>query len=200
MNQLHNSVNLLSRPKTGSRQKDTIMPKISLITPSFNQDKYLEECIDSILSQNYPNLEYIIMDGGSTDRSVDIIKKYERYLTYWQSRPDKGQYWAINEGFKKSTGEVMCWLNSDDKYHPLALFNVASLFTELPHIQWITGQPTVLGKHGDIISIVPLPKWSRRRYLFYDHDSLHIQQESTFWRRSLWEKAGAYLDVSLNYA
>jgi glycosyltransferase involved in cell wall biosynthesis len=104
----------------------TDLPKISIVTPSFNQGEFLEECIDSVLSQNYPNLEYIIMDGGSTDISILIIKKYEKYLTYWQSQPDGGHYAALNQGFNKTTGEIMAWLNSDDKYHPNAFFKVAA--------------------------------------------------------------------------
>lgn len=92
--------------------------KISIVTPSFNQGEYLEETIDSVLSQKYPNLEYIIMDGGSKDNSVDIIKKYEKYLTYWESKPDRGQSHAINKGLKKCNGEIFNWLCSDDYLEP----------------------------------------------------------------------------------
>jgi len=102
-----------------------LYPKISIITPSFNQGKYLEETIFSVLGQNYPNLEYIIIDGGSTDNSVDIIKKYENQLTYWISEPDNGQSHAINKGFMKATGGILAWLNSDDMYLPGVLDYVA---------------------------------------------------------------------------
>ncbi len=177
------------------------LPKISIVTPSFNQAEYLEECIDSILSQNYPNLEYIIMDGGSNDGSAEIIKKYEDRLTYWQSTPDQGQYWAINEGFKKSSGEILHWLNSDDKHHPRSLFYVAYIFNTFRNVQWIMGRPTVWDKKGTLVSVLdPLPQWSREKYLSRHYGPPHIQQESVFWRRSLWEKAGSYIDTTLRYA
>jgi glycosyltransferase involved in cell wall biosynthesis len=177
-------------------------PIISIVTPSFNQGQFLEECIDSILSQNYPNLEYVIMDGGSTDNSVEIIRKYERYLTYWQSKPDKGQYDAINEGFKKTTGEIMAWLNSDDKYHHHAFFKVAYLFGKHRDMEWVTGRPTIWEKDGGMEYVLSefLPAFSRERYLKKDFKSTFIQQESTFWRRSLWEKAGGMIRTDLNYA
>src|SRR5215469_5586779 len=94
------------------------LPKISIVTPSFNQAEFLEETIRSVLDQNYPNLEYVVVDGGSTDGSVDIIKKYAHRLAWWVSEPDDGQYAAINKGFKHSSGEIMAWINSDDKYLP----------------------------------------------------------------------------------
>src|SRR5262245_40289062 len=94
----------------------TRFPKLSIVTPSYNQGRYLKDTICSILDQGYPNLEYIIMDGGSTDESVEIIKKYERHLAYWQSEKDRGQNHAITEGFKHATGVIYAYLNSDDKY------------------------------------------------------------------------------------
>ncbi len=98
--------------------KDLTFPKLSIITPSFNQGKYLERTIRSVLNQQYPNLEYIIIDGGSTDESVSVIKKYERYLTYWVSEPDQGQVDALNKGFSQATGDWVSFQNSDDVYFP----------------------------------------------------------------------------------
>jgi len=179
----------------------TVLPKISIVTPSYNQAEYLEECIESILSQNYPNLEYIIMDGGSTDGSVEIIKKYEKQLTYWQSKPDGGQYQAINEGFRRSSGEIMTWLNSDDKYHAGALHLVELAFRAMPQTDWITGRPTAWDDLGTLTTIFDhVPLWSQERLLFHGKDDYYIQQESTFWRRALWDRAGGKLDTTWQLA
>ena len=104
---------------------DNLLPKITIITPSFNQSNYIEETIRSILLQNYPNLEYIIIDGGSTDGTIDIIKKYEKWITYWVSEPDEGQSDAINKGLKQATGDIFNWINSDDLLLPNALNSIA---------------------------------------------------------------------------
>ena len=96
--------------------KDISWPKISIVTPSYNQGDFLEQTILSVLNQNYPNLEYIIIDGGSTDKSMEIIKKYEKYISYWISEKDNGQADAIKKGFRKSSGEIFAWINSDDNY------------------------------------------------------------------------------------
>ena len=177
------------------------LPKISIITPSFNQGEFLEECIDSILGQNYPNLEYIIMDGGSSDNSVEIIKKYQRYLTYWQSQPDGGQYAAIEDGFSRSTGEIMAWLNSDDKYHHHAFYKVAYAFSTFPHPDWIVGRQTCWDKNGDVSFVDgSLTTYCRNYFLEKRPDNPYIQQESSFWRRTLWEKAGSCLRKDLDYA
>jgi len=183
------------------RNNDDQLPTISIVTPSFNQGDFLEECIDSILSQNYPNLEYIIMDGGSSDNSFEIIKKYEKYLAYWQSEPDGGQYNAVNEGFKRTSGELLGWLNSDDKYHRDALFKVAYIFESSLGVEWITGRPTFWGKDGEFTHIEPvLPTYCRRDFLEGRYNQPFIQQESTFWKRSLWERAGGCLRTDLEYA
>ncbi len=176
------------------------LPLISIVTPSFNQADYLEECIESVLGQGYPRLEYVIMDGGSTDGSVEIIKKYEKYLTYWQSCPDGGQYRAITEGFRHTTGEIMAWLNSDDKYHPLAFAKVACAFADHPEVAWLTGRKTLWDRTGNLTWIDGDDTYfSRRKFLEGHFNKPFIQQESTFWCRSLWEQAGGSLahDISL---
>lgn len=176
-------------------------PRISIVTPSYNQAKYLEECIDSILSQGYPNLEYVVMDGGSTDGSVKIIKKYEKHLTYWQSGPDEGQYAAINAGFTHTTGDIMAWQNSDDRYHPNTFLKVACTFTEYHDVDWITGIRTIWGSDGEIRVIDrTTPYFSRRKYLSGNYGTPCIQQESTFWRRRLWNQAGGCLDTRFTLA
>ena len=106
-------------------------PKISIVTPSFNQAEFLEQTICSVLNQNYPNLEYIIIDGGSTDGSVEIIKKYADKFTYWVSEKDNGQYDAINKGFSHTTGDIMGWINSSDIYYPWTLSMIAEIFEKI---------------------------------------------------------------------
>ncbi|MGE5498035.1 MAG: glycosyltransferase, partial [Syntrophothermus sp.] len=193
------SVSKIKEPGVSPKMK---YPKITVVTPSFNQGEFLEECIQSILGQNYPNLEYIIMDGGSSDNSVDIIKKYERHLYYWQSKPDGGQYDAINRGFEMSSGEILCWLNSDDKLHPGSFELAARIFSSFDNINWISGRHTCWNEEGKMSFVIPqIPDISRKTY--YDwalRKGIFIQQESTFWRRSLWEKAGGKLAISYKLA
>ena len=114
-------------------------PKISIVTPSYNQGKYIEQTILSVINQNYPNLEYIIIDGGSTDETVDIIKKYEQHITYWVSEKDNGQSHAINKGIEKCTGQIFNWLNSDDWYEPNVLFNIANEFMNDTSLEFVSG-------------------------------------------------------------
>ena len=185
-----------------------VLPKISIVTPSFNQGRFLEETIHSVLHQHYANLEYIVIDGGSTDNSVDIIRKYESQLAYWTSEPDKGQYDAINKGFSKATGDVMAWLNSDDKYNPWAFQVVGNIFASLPEVEWIsTVFPTCMDDKGEVFWCHYLRGFNRAGFQkgeYYPgkhwHFKGYIQQESTFWRRSLWERAGARVDNTLQYA
>ena len=141
-------------------------PKISVVTPVYNQVQYLEKTILSIVNQNYPNLEYIIIDGGSTDGSVDIIKKYEQYLTYWVSESDSGMYDAIQKGFDKSTGEIMCWLNADDVFLYNSLFAVSNVFMNNPSINWITSHHTVIDENDVITFVKPTKQYCK--YHFYN--------------------------------
>lgn len=202
---VNNSIEKNNKGVSASLIVKKTLAKISIVTPSFNQGEFLEECIQSILEQGYPNLEYIIMDGGSKDGSVEIIKKYEKYLSYWQSQPDGGQYIAINDAFKNTTGEIMAWLNSDDKYHPNALLKVESAFTNYQEIQWLTGRATAWDRDGKFTYFEPsIPEWSREYLLNLTQEIRErrrfIQQESTFWKRSLWEQAGSQLNLQLELA
>lgn len=173
-------------------------PKISIVTPNFNGVQFLEETIESVLNQNYPNLEYIVIDGGSTDGSIDIIRKYESQLAFWVSEPDSGMYHAIQKGFENSTGELMAWINSDDKYHSGAFTIISEIFSNFQEINWLTAIPTAIDEKGRTIHTGVGRNWSK--YDFLTSDYKWIQQESTFWRRSLWEKAGRTFDLSLKYA
>ena len=178
-------------------------PKISVVTPNFNQEKFIEKTILSVLDQGYPNLEYIVIDGASTDGSQEIIKKYKNRLAYYVSEPDRGMYDAINKGFSKTSGEIMCWINSDDVLAEKSLFRVAKLFQENPQTNWIMGFPTIINEEGTIT-------WQGQDakvfspYFFYLHNHLRdfsfIQQESCVWRRNLWEKAGGGMDLSYSLA
>lgn len=178
-------------------------PKISVVTPNFNQKKFIEKTILSVLDQGYPNLEYIIIDGASTDGSQKIIEKYRGRLAYYVSEFDKGMYDAINKGFAKSSGEIMCWINSDDVLAEKSLFTIAKLFRENITVNWIMGYPININEEGTIILQGQGAKVFSP-YFFYLHNHLRgfsfIQQESCVWRRSLWEKVGNGMDLSYSLA
>ena len=171
------------------------MKRISIVTPSYNQGAYLEETIKSVLMQSDENIEYIIMDGGSTDDSVEIIKKYEKYINSWVSQKDNGQAWAINKGFEKSSGEILCWINSDDMYLPNTLKTVRKAFDKIT-------EPTII--YGNCIHFNPLSEWSEGSNVKgstkdYDLELVdYIIQPSSFWNRKAWEIVGQ-LNDSLNY-
>lgn len=174
--------------------------KISIVTPSLNQAELLEGTVTSVLSQNYPDLEYIIIDGGSTDASADIIKKYADKLTYWISEPDNGRGDAVDKGFRHATGEIMAWLGCGDKYCPWTLEVVSQIFTRLPEVEWLTtGSPLIWDENG--LPVMCNFRYGYSRQAFSDGCYLPtvatMQQESTFWRRSLWNRAGGYIDTKL---
>jgi len=176
------------------------MIKISIITPSFNQGKFIEETIQSVLGQKYPNLEYIVVDGGSTDNTRKILKKYTGKMI-WISEKDKGQSDAINKGMRMATGDVMAFLNSDDLYAKRTLYKVARFFTDHPKAQWVSGDYFIINqKKKKIRSFV---RWYKRFLrLFSSYPLLrltnYVIQPSTFWRRNVYENVGEF-DVGLPY-
>lgn len=184
------------------------LPTISIITPTYNSERFLEATIQSLLNQNYPALEHIIIDGGSTDGTLDIIRQYESHLTYWISEPDSGMYDALQKGFARSTGSIMAWLNSDDMYPAWTLHSVARIFADLPDVDWITSiRPMIWNSDNLPVDTMALTGFSKTGFFQGEHLPHHsgfkleaIQQESTFWRRSLWDAAGATLDTTLRYA
>lgn len=177
---------------------DDHWPRISIVTPSYNQAQTLEATIRSVLDQGYPDLEYLVLDGGSDDGSAAIIERYSDRLAFWRSAPDGGHYPAVDEGLKRSTGEVMGWLNADDLLHPGSLWTVGEIFRTFPQIEWLMGNPSFLDKLGRTVHVGEAPRWSRYRYL--RRDFRFIQQESVVWRRSLWDRAGGHIDTSYSFA
>jgi glycosyltransferase involved in cell wall biosynthesis len=170
-------------------------PKISVVTPSYNQGQFLEETIRSVLLQGYPNLEYIIIDGGSTDESVEIIRKYERWITFWTSEPDGGQTNAINKGFKSSTGEIVAWLNSDDLYTAGALFTAAKAFAERPRSAVIYGGVNTVDAGTTILSHVNSHDFNLQE--LYRHN--YIGQPASFISAEAIKEVG-FLDERFQYA
>jgi glycosyltransferase involved in cell wall biosynthesis len=174
-----------------------VHPKISIVTPSFNQATMLEHTIRSVLDQGYPNLEYIVIDAGSTDGSVDIIRKYADRLAYWISEPDRGHADGINKGFAHATGEIMAWINSSDGYYPWTLATVARVFRDVPEAQWISGLASYFSEGLYPVSVEHA---TRNMYDFLSGDYAWLQQESIFWRRTLWESTGGHLDIDVKLA
>lgn len=175
-------------------------PKISIVTPVYNQVKYLEQTILSIINQGYPNLEYIIIDGGSTDGTVDLIRKYESHLSYWISESDNGMYHAIQKGFEKSTGEIMCWLNSDDVFFDKCLFAIADIFTHHPEVKWFSGKSASIDENGIICSVDDTIDIQFCKYDFYIGRGFWVPQSSTIWHRSIWEQIGGTIDTTFRLA
>ncbi len=180
------------------------LPKISVITPSYNQAGFIEETIQSVLDQGYPNLEYLVMDGGSEDGTVEILRKYEKCLQ-WTSGKDRGQSDALNKGFRQATGEILAFLNSDDRYEPGALRIVGDFFADHPDAHWVTGRCRVVDVRGhEIRKLVTTYKnfwlWIRSLQVLKVID--YISQPATFWRRSVIDKVGLFdedLRFSMDY-
>ena len=172
-------------------------PKITVVTPVYNQADFIEKTIQSVLDQGYENLEYIVIDGGSTDGTYDIIKRYDADLAFHVSEPDSGMYDALQKGFDKSSGDIMFYLNGDDMLYPKTLFSVAEIFSNL-NIHWLTGVASSIDEKGRIVGVANLEKWSK--YKFFSGHYQWIQQESTFWSRELWNKAGGYIDKNCKLA
>lgn len=170
------------------------LPKISIITPSWNQGPFIERTITSVLSQGYPNLEYIVMDGGSTDGTIDILKKYEGRLL-WTSEKDKGQADAINKGIARSTGDIIAYLNSDDVYEPGALNKVADHFSAHEETMWLTGQCRIIDEQDrEIRRLITAYKNFLLRHYSYSLLLVTnpVSQPATFWRRSVISDLGLF--------
>jgi glycosyltransferase involved in cell wall biosynthesis len=171
-------------------------PKVSIITPSFNQGRFLEESIRSVLEQTYPNIEYILVDGGSRDQSVEIIKKYQQHFTWWVSENDTGHADALNKGFAHATGEILAWLNSDDVYYPNAVAEAVALLKEHPEVGMVYGDADLIDNSGAAVGQFAARQTDYRRML---RGSVHIPQATTFFRADLWKQVGP-LDLSLFFS
>ncbi len=172
------------------------MPKISIVVPSFNQGRFIAATLQSIVDQNYPKLQLIVVDGGSKDETVEVIKQYAAHIDWWVSEPDSGQTAAINKGFGRSSGEIMAWINSDDLAAPGSLFRVADWFAAHPETDVVYGDRLLIDENGDEVSRWILPSHSRRVLDWADF----IPQETLYWRRSAWNLVGARLDESFRFA
>ena len=174
----------------------TELPRVSIVTPSYNQARFLEQTIQSVLEQDYPNLEYFVMDGGSTDGSLEIIQRYAPRLAGWVCEKDRGQTDALNKGFARATGQILAWLNSDDTYEPGAVSAAVAALTSRPDAAAIYGEANFIDENGRVIGRFPaaqtdLPRL-RRGYVY-------VPQQATFFRGDLWRAIGP-LDPSFYFA
>ncbi len=172
------------------------IPLVSVITPSYNQASFLEETIRSVLEQDYPNIEYIIIDGGSTDGSREIISRYADRLAWWVSEPDRGQTDAINKGFAVARGEILAWLNSDDTYLPHAIAQAVDYLRSHPEAGMVYGDANLVGENGQVLGRFPAAQTDYRRLR---RGYVHIPQQAAFFRASLWHKVGP-LDPTFFFA
>jgi len=176
----------------------SLWPRVSIVTPSYNQDQFIEETIRSVLLQGYPNLEYIVIDGGSTDDSVEIIKKYEPWLAYWVSEEDRGQSHAINKGFEHATGDIFAWLNSDDYYIQQALYNISVKFNSS---NWLLGIANIVDNHDKLASINPVAKSKKHIdacFKLPTKKNFPTAQPAHFWSKEIWKEVG-FLNEKYHY-
>jgi hypothetical protein len=185
-------------------------PKVSVVTPSFNQGKFIADTFESVLGQNYPNLEYLVLDGGSTDETGIILDRYRPRLSYSCSQKDNGQADAINKGFARATGDILAWLNSDDQYAPDALMHVATAFDLFPDADVVVGGCGLVQSAGSAPSRIHHPKLPMAKVVplpasqLLDVDNCWLKghfffQPEVFWRRRIWEDAGANVSDDLYY-
>ncbi|MCJ7715179.1 MAG: glycosyltransferase [Anaerolineales bacterium] len=171
-------------------------PLVSIVTPSYNQAEFLAETINSVLNQTYPRIEYIIVDGDSTDGSVEIIKQFQDRIAWWVSEKDQGQTDAINKGFQQASGDIFAWLNSDDRYHPQAVSEAVQYFIKNPEVGLVYGDLNFISHKGNIVG-----RFNAREtnYQKLKRGFVHIPQPAAFWRASLWKEVGP-LDPSMFFA
>ncbi len=184
-------------------------PSIAIVTPSFNRGTFLGACLTSVLEQHYPRLQYVVMDGGSSDGSLETIEASAQQLHYWQSQPDAGAYQAVADGFGRTEAEILGWINADDMHLPWTLHVVGGIFRDCPEVDWVTTEtPMEVAADGLPYTCWRFPGFSQRGFRAGENlpgpgsppGAGFIQQESTFWRRTLWNKAGGRFDSRCSLA
>jgi glycosyltransferase involved in cell wall biosynthesis len=174
----------------------TVLPLVSIVTPSFNQERFLDLTIQSVLNQDYPKIEYIVVDGGSTDGSAEIIKKYADKLAWWVSEKDQGQTDAINKGFNRAQGDILAWINSDDTYNPGAVSAAVKYLNENPDVAMVYSDCNYVNEDGKIIGQFPAAQTDARKLRA---GYVHIPQQTMFFRAKYWRELGP-LDPSFYFA
>ncbi len=179
-------------------------PFISVVTSCYNCEQFVESTICSIVQQQYPKLEYIVIDGASTDKTLEIARRYEDKISVLHSEPDAGQYHGIQKGMDRASGDVMAWLNGDDVYYPWTFSVVGEIFRKFPEVEWLIGTPGYMNSKGHCTKVssnagTAYPREYILNGWFRESLAGYLQQESMFWRRSLWEKSGG-LNLELKYA
>lgn len=169
---------------------------VSIITPSYNQAHFLEATIRSVIAQDYPRVEHIVVDGGSTDGSLEVIRNYEDHLAAWVSEPDEGQTDAINKGFSMAHGEILAWLNSDDIYQPHAVSEAVAFLGTHPEVGMVYGDTNFIDEEGRMLGKFNAQQTNYRRLR---RGGVYIPQPAAFWRTSLWEEVGP-LDPTFYFA
>src|SRR5262249_1995819 len=169
---------------------------IAIVTPSFNQGAFLERTLASVLGQQYPRLEYVVQDGGSTDGTLAVLQRYRDQLTHWESVRDRGQAHAINLGFRRTTGDIMAYLNSDDLLFPGALAFVARYFAAHPQVDVVYGHRVIIDEQDQEVGRWVLPPHEDEVLSWTDP----VPQETVFWRRRVWERVGGAMDESFQFA
>ena len=172
------------------------LPLVSIVTPSFNQRPYLEAAIRSVLDQDYPHIEYIVIDGGSTDGSLDVLRAHAAQISLWMSEPDSGQTEAINKGFSKANGDILAWLNSDDVYRPGAIREAVAYLREHAEVGMVYGDADYIDSHGRVVGQFPAAQTDGRRLM---RGYVHIPQQASFFRSRLWRMVGP-LDETYRFA
>lgn len=168
-------------------------PLVSIVTPSFNQAAYIEDALNSVFAQDYSNIETIVIDGGSTDGSVELIQKHAARLAHWVSQPDAGQADALNKGFARAKGKYFAWLNADDRLLPGAVGAAVAFLEANPDVGLVYGDADFIDAHSRIIGRFAARQTDYRRML---RGYVHVPQQATFWRGTLWQP----LDTSLQFA